>query len=83
MESIDPNQKVGELLEKYPETYPVFKKYGCPDMRNGFFALMARIMSIQNAARIHRISLDELLADLEMAVQQDVSSERNLNSNSI
>lgn len=72
MKSIDPNQKVGKLLENHPETYAVFKKYGCPDMRDGFFSIMARIMSIRNAARIHRISLNELLEDLEMAVQKDI-----------
>lgn len=65
MNSIDPDQKVADILKQYPQTYRIFSKYGCPDMRKGFFSYMARIMSIRNAARIHRISLDELLADLE------------------
>lgn len=65
MEAIQPNQKVAEIIEESPESYRVFKKYGCPDMRDGFFSLMARIMSIRNAARIHRIPLDELMEDLK------------------
>ncbi len=70
-EPINPGQKVAGLLDQYPETYHVFRKYGCPDMRDGFFSLMARIMSVRNAARIHRIPLDELLDDLEAAISEN------------
>ncbi|MDZ7689636.1 MAG: DUF1858 domain-containing protein [Balneolaceae bacterium] len=69
--SVTPTQKVAELLDRHPQTYHVFLKYGCPDMREGFFSLMARIMSIRNAARIHRIPLDELLEDLEAAIVKE------------
>lgn len=65
MNTVEPDQKVARVIEQHPDTYRVFKKYGCPDMRSGFFSLMARIMSIRNAARIHRISLDDLMADLD------------------
>lgn len=68
MHSIDPDQKVARIVERYPTTYQVFQKYGCPAMREGFFSLMARIMSICNAARIHRIPLDKLLSDLEAVI---------------
>lgn len=76
MNSIDPGQKVARIVERYPDTYQVFQKYGCPDMREGFFSLMARIMSIRNAARIHRIPLDKLIKDLE-AVIADVQPSIN------
>jgi hypothetical protein len=33
-------------------------------MRRGFFNVMARIMSVRNAARIHRLELEPLLEDL-------------------
>ena len=65
MTSLGPDQKVADLVEKHPETLAVFDSYGCPDMRRGFFSLMARIMSVRNAARMHRIPLDDLLEDLE------------------
>lgn len=69
--SITPNQKVAELLDRYPQTYHIFRKHGCPDMRDGFFSLMARIMSIRNAARIHQIPLDELLEELEAVISKN------------
>lgn len=75
MNSIEPDLKVAQLVEQYPQTYQVFQKYGCPDMRDGFFSLMARIMSIRNAARIHRIPLEELLKDLETVVKRDSNTE--------
>lgn len=68
MNSIDPDRKVADLIEQHPQTCQVFLSYGCPDMREGFFSLMARIMSIRNAARIHRIPLDDLLDDLETSI---------------
>jgi hypothetical protein len=74
--SITPNQKVATLLEQHPQTYDVFRKYGCPDMRDGFFSLMARIMSVRNAARIHQIPLDQLLDDLETAIAKEESTEK-------
>ncbi len=67
MNSIDPDRKVADLVEQHPQTWEVFRSYGCPDMREGFFSLMARIMSIRNAARIHRIPLNELMRDLQDA----------------
>ncbi len=63
-ESITSAMKVSEIIQRYPETCEVFRNYGCPDMRKGFFALMARIMSIKWAARMHRIPVDALLRDL-------------------
>lgn len=68
MEEITPDTKVAHIVDSHPQAYRVFKKYGCPDMRQGFFSLMARIMSIRNAARIHQIPLDDLIEDLEEAV---------------
>lgn len=71
MNSIDPERKVADLLENHPESYGIFRKHGCPDLRKGFFSLMARIMSVRNAARIHRIPLEELTADMEAAISEN------------
>lgn len=68
MNTIDPDRKVADLVEQHPRTWEVFRSYGCPDMREGFFSLMARIMSVRNAARVHRIPLDELLVDLKKTI---------------
>lgn len=67
MEQIAPDMKVAEVIRTRPETVDVFLEYGCPDMRGGFYAVMARLMSVRNAARIHRLPLDDLLADLNRA----------------
>ncbi len=71
MKPIEPNQKVADVLKQYPQTFQIFREHGCPDMRNGFFSFMARIMSIRNAARIHRIPIDQLLDDLQEVIEPE------------
>lgn len=73
MEQIDPSQKVAGLLKRHPQTYHIFYKYGCPDMRKGFFSFMARVMSIRSAARIHKIPLEKLVNDLETSINHPES----------
>jgi hypothetical protein len=67
MEEITGDMKVANVLSRCPETVEVFLGRGCPDMRHGFFSLMARLMSVRNAARIHKIELGPLLEDLNNA----------------
>lgn len=50
----------------YPETFTVYREYGCPEMRRGVLSLMCRILSIR-AARVHRLRLDDLLHDVNAA----------------
>jgi len=69
MEDITGDMKVAEVLRRCPETVEVFLDRGCPDMRRGFFSFMARLMSVRNAARIHKIELGPLLADLNNVAQ--------------
>ena len=69
MEDITGDMKVAELLRRCPATVEVFLGRGCPDMRRGFFSFMARLMSVRNAARIHKIDLEPLLADLNKVAQ--------------
>lgn len=45
MDTIDPNQKVADLLAQHPQSYQVFRRYACPDMRDEFFSYMARIQA--------------------------------------
>ena len=69
MEDITGDMKVAELLRRCPAAVDVFLGRGCPDMRRGFFNFMARLMSVRNAARIHKIELGPLLADLNKVAQ--------------
>jgi len=66
---ITANMKVAEVVKKYPETVEVFLKRGCPDMRKGMVKFMAKIMSVKGAARMHRISVEELIRDLNAAIK--------------
>jgi hypothetical protein len=62
---------VAAILRRWPETYDVFRRNGCPDMRRGVFALTARVMKLAWAARVHGISMDKLLAELNAVVTTD------------
>lgn len=63
------NMKIAEVGKTYPETVEVFLGKGCPDMRKGVVKLMAKIMSVKGAARMHRIPLEGLLRDLNAAIK--------------
>jgi hypothetical protein len=67
-ETINGDMRVWEVIRKYPETYDVFRKHGCPDMRKGIFALSARVMKVRWAAKAHKIDAHELLRELNQAV---------------
>ncbi len=69
MNQITGNMKVAEIIRNCPAAADVFLCRGCPDMRRGFFNLMARVMSVRNAARIHKIELGPLLDDLNKVAQ--------------
>jgi hypothetical protein len=64
MEQITGDMKVAEVIQRCPATIEVFLGRGCPDMRRGFFSLMARLMSVRSAARMHKLELGSLLEDL-------------------
>lgn len=70
MEHITGDPRVAEVIRRCPATVDVFLARGCPDMRRGFFNLMARLMSVRNAARTHKIELGPLLEDLNKVVQR-------------
>lgn len=69
MEQITGDMKVAEVIRRCPATVEVFLGRGCPDMRRGFFKLMARLMSVRSAARMHKLELTPLLEDLNKAAR--------------
>ena len=71
MDPITDDMKVAAVIERYPATVAVFLGRGCPDMRGGFFSLMARLMSVRRAARTHKIELAPLLEDLNRAASRE------------
>ncbi len=71
---ITSEMRVWKVIQKYPQTFEVFRSHGCPDMRKGIFALSARIMKVKWAATAHKIPLDDLLRDLNAAVHTSAES---------
>ena len=69
MDQITGDTKVAAVIEQCPATIEVFLTRGCPDMRRGFFNVMAHLMSVRNAARMHRLELAPLLEDLNNATR--------------
>ena len=65
--------RVADVLRRWPGTYEVFCRFGCPDMRGGFFGFMARIMRLRWAARVHRIPIGELLDELNASAQRQTT----------
>lgn len=67
MDRIDPETKVADVVDRYPETVDVFLRHDCPDMRTGLFRAMSHVMSVRWAAWVHGIPLEELIRDLNDA----------------
>jgi hypothetical protein len=65
---VAPGTKVWRVIQKYPFTFEVFRNHGCPDMRHGIFKMMAHLMSVERAAKMHRIAPEVLIADLNAAI---------------
>ena len=75
---ITPRTKVLQLLEAYPEleellidTIPAFEKLKNPVLRR----TVARITSLQQAASIGNIKVEDLINTLRQAVNQDLTAE--------
>jgi hypothetical protein len=69
MDRITGDTKVAAVIKQCPATVEVFLARGCPDMRRGFFSVMAHLMSVRNAARMHKLELVPLLEDLNNAAR--------------
>jgi hypothetical protein len=66
---ISGGMKVAAVTRRYPATIELFLARGCPDMRRGFFSVMARLMSVRRAAQFHGLELEALLRDLNEAAR--------------
>jgi hypothetical protein len=75
-EQVSGSMKVAEVIRRHPATIEVFLACGCPDMRRGLFSVMARLMSVRAAARVHGLELKALLADLNKAARGTARSAR-------
>lgn len=71
MNMVTADMKVSKVIQQCPEAADIFLGRGCPDMSAGFFRMMSHLMSVRNAARIHKIELEPLLEDLNKAARKE------------
>ena len=57
MGHISGSMKIAAVIRRYPATIEVFLARGCPDMRRGFFSVMARLMSVRRSTHFHGLEL--------------------------
>jgi hypothetical protein len=69
-EEITKDTKVGDVLAEHPDSFDVFMKHGCPDMRRGVFSMTAKVMPLKWAAFFHRVPLEVLLSDLRLVAER-------------
>jgi hypothetical protein len=67
MQQITGDMKLADVIRRWPETSKVFRSRGCPDSDTG---LLARFMTVRNAARMEGVDLAALLEDLNSAAAQ-------------
>ena len=63
---IGKDQSIGEVVEKYPQTIPVFLHHGLMC----FGCAIARFENIEQGAMAHGIDVEALVKDLNEAVNQ-------------
>lgn len=66
MEPITKEMPIGDVVQKYPETIPVFLQHGLMC----FGCAIARFENVEQGAAAHGINIDTLIKDLNAAVPQ-------------
>ena len=65
---ISADDKVGLIVERFPQTLPIFLEFGFAPLRNPVLRrTMARVTSVRSAAAMQEIDLDALLTELNRA----------------
>lgn len=57
---------IGQIVEQYPETVPVFLKHGLMC----FGCAVARFENVEQGARAHGIDVEALVTDLNAAISE-------------
>ena len=61
---------IGQIVEQYPETVPVFLKHGLMC----FGCAVARFENVEQGARAHGVDADALVKDLNEAISEKQKS---------
>jgi hybrid cluster-associated redox disulfide protein len=69
VEPITKEMPIGDVVQKYPETIPVFLQHGLMC----FGCAIARFENVEQGAMAHGINVEALMKDLNAAVPQSSS----------
>lgn len=69
---ISKDMSILEVVQKYPATIEVFRKYGM----GCFGCSAARFENIEQGATAHSVDVEALIADLNKAVANDIAPQR-------
>ena len=69
METITKEMPIGDVVQNYPETIPVFLQHGLMC----FGCAIARFENVEQGAMAHGINVEVLMKDLNAAVPQSSS----------
>ncbi len=61
---IDKNMKIEEVLRRFPQTIPVFRRFGIDCVQ----CQLSEYENLEHGAKVHGIDLDALLAGLNEAI---------------
>ena len=69
---ITKDTRVSDILKEYGDIAEVMEVFGVKSVGGySLRAFIAKMISVQTAARVHRVPLDEFLAILDKAVQNN------------
>jgi uncharacterized protein involved in response to NO len=72
---ITPTVKVGDVLDRYPQSLDVFVRHGFTPLRNPVLRkTMARVITIEQACRREGVEMSELLRELKTIAETSVGS---------
>jgi uncharacterized protein involved in response to NO len=72
---ITPTVKVGDVLDRYPQSLDVFVRHGFTPLRNPVLRkTMARVITIEQACRREGVEMSELLRELNTIAETSVGS---------
>ena len=66
MDKITKKMKLVEVVNKYPETFPVFNEYGI----HCIGCAMAAFESVEDGAKAHGIDMEKFVKDLNKALKK-------------
>lgn len=73
---ITKSTKVSEILKEYGDIADVMEVFGVKRVaKYSFRSFITKVLSVERAAKIHKVPLDEFLETLNTAITQKVESE--------